>query len=716
MPGRPTIPFGEWRPDTALLDGQYATIAENVFPAPGSYVPMPALGALTTASLSDGGNNSTTKVMLHFEGADASTTITDDNAGGSAHTWTVAGDAQIDTAQFKFGVSSLLCDGTGDWITTNDHADFALGSSNFRIAGWARPNTSGALLYIAGQGNNALSAATTSFYISRTAANKIEAAVSNGSAFTTITGTSTNFTSGSWKHFEFGRSGTTLYLFLDGNLEGTATAVTVNDSSNALRVGAGGEVTTTPWNGWIDDFQMDVGLASHTASFTAPTVSPWRGGTCVGLTIGRTASGSFVVFAGTATRLFKWNGLGWVDISRLTGGNYNVASGDRWSFQQSGTKMVAVNINDAPQVYDIDSGSNFAALGGSPPQATHVAQIGDFLVLSGLSTNRRKIQWSAINDITGWTVGTNLSDEQEFPESGPVVGVAGGEIGIVLQDTGVRLMQFLPGDTTTIFSFSRVERERGGMAKYGFIYTNGRLYFQAEDGFYSYGSGGLTAIGAHRVNEWFIANCDPARRHQSIAFSAPNEQLVLWAYYSSASAVTFDRLIVFDWFLDRWTYGLPAAQMWAGLTSTGVTLDADAGGAGDTLLDSTAPSLDSYIYVGGRPVIGAIDPNGLLSFLNGNNLAVTVETGDMHLSPGMRSFVSGAYPMVDAPGVTVAAGTKENPQDATVWDAAYAVEDTGWAPVYSSSRVHRFRAMIPADTIWTQAQGVQIEAQQDGEG
>ena len=31
-----------------------------------------------------------------------------------------------------------------------------------------------------------------------------------------------------------------------------------------------------------------------------------------------------------------------------------------------------------------------------------------------------------------------------------------------------------------------------------------------------------------------------------------------------------------------------------------------------------------------------------------------------------------------------------------------------------SSRLHRFRRYIPAATVWTHAQGVLIEAQQDG--
>jgi hypothetical protein len=42
------------------------------------------------------------------------------------------------------------------------------------------------------------------------------------------------------------------------------------------------------------------------------------------------------------------------------------------------------------------------------------------------------------------------------------------------------------------------------------------------------------------------------------------------------------------------------------------------------------------------------------------------------------------------------------------------VEITGSAASYTSGRLHRFRRIIPASTVWTHAQGVMVEAQQDG--
>ena len=72
-----------------------------------------------------------------MDGTDGSTTFTD--AIGT-HTVTAVGNAQIDTAQYKFGGASGLFDGTGDYLTIPDHADFNFGAGDFTIDFWVRFN------------------------------------------------------------------------------------------------------------------------------------------------------------------------------------------------------------------------------------------------------------------------------------------------------------------------------------------------------------------------------------------------------------------------------------------------------------------------------------------------------------------------------------------------------------------------------------------------
>lgn len=227
----------------------------------------------------DSGNASNVKLLLHFDGADASTTFTDSSAG--AKTFTPAGNAQIDTVQSKFGGASGLFDGTGDWISTPDSADFILGSSDWTIEFQFNCNSAGGVVrHITGQNDNAQTNASTSFHIQRSVGNFIRAEVCIGTTSYLITSTTqfTNAINTGWHHLAFVRTGNTLKLFIDGVQEGGDLEIigSINNSANDLRIGAGGEFTSDTWLGWIDEFRLTVGQAVWTSNFTPPNIAyPW---------------------------------------------------------------------------------------------------------------------------------------------------------------------------------------------------------------------------------------------------------------------------------------------------------------------------------------------------------------------------------------------------------------------------------------------------------
>jgi len=74
------------------------------------------------------GGDTDIKLLLHLNGTDGATSTTDSSP--SAHIFTFVGDAQLDTADKKFGTASLLVDGTDDRITAPDSADWDIGASN----------------------------------------------------------------------------------------------------------------------------------------------------------------------------------------------------------------------------------------------------------------------------------------------------------------------------------------------------------------------------------------------------------------------------------------------------------------------------------------------------------------------------------------------------------------------------------------------------------
>jgi hypothetical protein len=436
----------------------------------------------------------------------------------------------------------------------------------------------------------------------------------------------------------------------------------------------------------------------------------------VGLTSARTTSGDWRIYGGTRTKLYRWTLFtGWVEV----GSGYNAPIGELWSFAQFGKYLIAVQIGDTPQFCDVDANTNFAPLTNFPvgEKAHNVRTIGDFVIMGGLLSNRRKIMWSGINDPFSWTPGISLSDEQEMPDGGPVMGISGDKIGYVCQDRAIRLLQFLPGDTTFIFSLSKVVYDRGSISEFGYTSIGDTLYFRSEDGFYALSGSSLIPIGHEKINEWFLAHSDIGRANVIQAVTAVRP-FIAWAYHASSGspAEYYDSLLIFNWSNQRWSRWRINAQMWAGAAVSSTNLDLDTTGPepGDALLDSAARSLDSFAYQGGRPRVAAINPDGYLSELAGPNLQATLESGEVHLVPGNRALVGEVYPLADGAEGVIYDGYRERLQDAVTWTVAAPIEITGSAAIYNSARLHRFRHIIPRSSKWTHAQGVIVDAQDDG--
>lgn len=447
-------------------------------------------------------------------------------------------------------------------------------------------------------------------------------------------------------------------------------------------------------------------MPSLTQYSSAALPSPARG-----LVTVRTTTGQWVIYAGTATRLYRFANSTWVDVTRVNGGNYTLADGEFWAFQQFGNKLVAVNAAVPPQVIDIDTGTNFAALAGNPPAARLVSVIGDFLALGGLGTGPNRVQWSELNDITQWTPNTGfyaLADFNDMPDGGRVTGIAGGEIGYVLQEYSIRRMRFIPGGYPA-FEFIRVVDSKGCMGPYGYVSVAGTVYFVAEDGFYSYSGAGLNPIGAWRVNSWFLRNADTARISSVYAVADPFRARVLWFYYSTSTATAFDSVIIYDWALDKWSHGQHNAQIWGSVATPAKTLDSFT-----EKLDDVGQLLDSRMWEGGRPTLAAIDATGRLAFAEGPPMAARLETQEAEPITGRRVFISGVRIATDAGEATVRLGVREKISDPVIYGSASSMESTGMTPTLASGRYVRAEIDIPAGAQWTELIGMDFDVQQDG--
>ena len=223
--------------------------------------------------------DSYTKSLLHMNGTNGSTTFTDE----TGKVWTAHGNAQISTAQSKFGGSSGLFDGTGDYIDTPDHEDFNVGSGDFTGDCWIYPTDAANVGYIFGQTN-------TSGYCPAgllfNAGHLMYAISTTGTGWLATDVGTTEVTINTWHHVAFVRNGSVFTVCLDGVQELTYTSsATLYDSTDTFKIGRSDYAPGLYYfNGYIAEFRFSKGIARYTTDFAVPT-SPYTDGTAIDHTI-----------------------------------------------------------------------------------------------------------------------------------------------------------------------------------------------------------------------------------------------------------------------------------------------------------------------------------------------------------------------------------------------------------------------------------------------
>lgn len=297
---------------------------------------------------------------------------------------------------------------------------------------------------------------------------------------------------------------------------------------------------------------------------------------CRGKFFARNVDGSILVFAGTSDRLYTLDNttLAWTDVSKGGTAYSALDSTANWTFAQFNSVVIACQANTVPQAFTLGSSSQFADLGGSPPQAAYVAVVNRFVVLSGLLSTPRRVQWSGLNAITTWTSGTTYSDFQDMPDGGNVRGVVGGEFGVILQDTSIRRMTFSPG-ADIIFQIDRLARDLGTNLPYSVVDAEGLVLFYSTKGFMMIsGDGSMKPIGKERVDRTFAASVDFAAPHLTIGATKPDSSLVLWAYKAADyNGTGFNKALVYDTILDRWAPLDLEGDYIASMAKPGLTLE-----------------------------------------------------------------------------------------------------------------------------------------------
>lgn len=427
-----------------------------------------------------------------------------------------------------------------------------------------------------------------------------------------------------------------------------------------------------------------------------------------GLGSAQGGDGVVEMFAGDKTSLYRLQSTAWT----ATNTSFNTAEDSAWRFAQFGNTMIATNYADYVQKWTLGTSSSWSNLGGSPPQARHIAVVRGFVMLgdcieSGVPYQNR-VRWSGLENPETWAASqTTQSDFQDFVgEGGAITGIVGGEFGIVLLERSIFRLDYQ--GTPLIFSANEISQTIGTAVSGSIAALGRRIFFYSDDGFYMLEDGSkLTAIGANKVDSTFETDFDTAFAPRVTSTIDPVNHLYILSYPGSGhTAGTPNKLIIFDWVNNKWSTANFDHELVARSLSTGFTMDTL--DSISSSIDTLAFSLDSRAWVGGSVNLAAMNTDHKLAYFTGTGLTATLETAEFQPMAGRRSFVNLVRPIFEGSGSTVTIQlTGRNVGTGSVsFSSAVSLNASGNAPVRQDARYHRARINISGG--FDHAQGIDV--------
>ena len=199
---------------------------------------------------------SNVSLLLHCDGANGSTTFTDTSP--TPKTVTAVGNAQVSTAQSKYGGASATF-GSSSYLNLPSNSVFDYGTGALTIEAWIYPTTATGSIYSQRNGGG---------ITFRVLNQKLSFFYGEGTA--SVTGPTT-IALNQWHHVALTRSGNSFQMWLNGVAEGSASAVSASMPAGITpRIAAALYATLEAFSGFMDDVRITKGVARYSSTFTPP--------------------------------------------------------------------------------------------------------------------------------------------------------------------------------------------------------------------------------------------------------------------------------------------------------------------------------------------------------------------------------------------------------------------------------------------------------------
>jgi hypothetical protein len=420
---------------------------------------------------------------------------------------------------------------------------------------------------------------------------------------------------------------------------------------------------------------------------------------------GRNPDGTVSVFAGSQTNLYKLDTAD-MSLDDVSGATYATPSGQRWRFTQFGNRLIAANSNSRLQGWLLGTSTAWADLSADAPKARYVTVVRDFVVSGYIDDSTDlpfRVKWSALNDETSWTdSATTQSDYQEIPDGGSIVGITGGEFGLVLMDRSIHRMTYV--GSPLVFQFDNISRNLGCYEANSIIQYQGTTFFLSDDGFYACDGQNVVSIGGEKVDRYFFSDVDESYMSNMSAAIDPFRNLVVWAYASKGQGGNVNKLLIYNFQTKKWSSGTTNVDRVADVSSPTIALEGlDAISAS---IDALTTPLDSRLWVGGKMMFAGVRDNKIVTF-TGVNTGATIETGELSIE-NRKSAITLVQPIIDNGSASVAVASRNLLSEQVTFGTSAAADSENRVSVRSMGRYHRLN-FTPTGSNWDAAIGADVE-------
>jgi hypothetical protein len=186
------------------------------------------------------------------------------------------GDAQISTAEKKYGTGSILLTpgGGGHYTRAPLTENLQFGTGDFTVECWIYLITNVAGICAVWSNYSSFGAGSLSLFAGHNSSNNNLFIIAHNGGFPALSSTTTvNSRLGLWTHLAVVRSSGQIKLYVNGVSEGTpfASTVALDGVGSYFWVGTTGDSPAANPNCYIDDFRVTKGVARYTSNFTPPT-------------------------------------------------------------------------------------------------------------------------------------------------------------------------------------------------------------------------------------------------------------------------------------------------------------------------------------------------------------------------------------------------------------------------------------------------------------